>query len=282
MKTALALCLLAAPLSAQLPRFDAQGAVDLAAPGSLVRLPGGHYPLLVITKPLTILAEPRARIDRIVLQGPGGGDVTLANLATASDLAGRGFEALHLVDMEILGIVKPAGLRYLELARCTVGTTRAGVHDVDVPGTTLMLLDVRFPYGTARVVADRLFHTAGSSPLQDTLVNVERVLPDDLTITGDLRIAHPFILTWNLPGPRHALLFGSYGTRGPVSVPGWRGFWHLDESAILLTGLPSGGGPRGMRMWIPNDASLLGAKLAMQMLDGPDYLSRPVVGVVRP
>lgn len=100
-----------------------QDALDAAPSGALIVVHGGSWDAMVISKPVTLVGEPRATIGGppfptgtpVLLSGPGAGVVTLCNFEIGgvfSDsflsaspppgISGSGFDQLHLKDCYVI------------------------------------------------------------------------------------------------------------------------------------------------------------------------------------
>lgn len=105
---------------------DVQEALDAAPPGATIVVHGGHWFGIVISKPVTLVGDPRpyfwapgevAVTSPIVLAGPGSGNVVLQNLdvgvqvnangavLNAPGISGGGFDGLFVHDSTVRGPV---------------------------------------------------------------------------------------------------------------------------------------------------------------------------------
>jgi hypothetical protein len=113
------------------------------------------------------------------------------------------------------------------------------------------------------------------------VTGIHSVLANDLA-AGPARLGQPFTLTWNTPGPI-AEIYWSRGPATPFTLVAGLPEAHLDPAtARLFRVVPAGGGPQSITLPIPGILALTGLELAFQVFDPSDYVTRPVVVVLRP
>jgi len=270
-------------------RTNVQAMVDLAEPGSIVLVPSGTHAELVLTKPLVLLgATPRPTLGHVVLAGPGAGSLTLANLRLASPtggsalIEGRGFPEIHVSDCELVGTLRVAGARWLEVSRSTLSQSGTVGPFIEARGATTSLMDVvitPFPPPLQNIGPDVLtarlclVHASIPGSVQAKAV---RSFANDLELGGQPHPGGTLDLTWTTPAPSVVVL-ASTGMRHPSEKSS--GYWFLHEDARIIAVEPS---PGGMQFPIPVDVRLLGHRLAFQLYDWfpPQSLSRPVATVI--
>jgi hypothetical protein len=270
-------------------RGDPQELVDLAAPGSIVVVPSGTHGPLLVTKPLTLVGErPMPTLGRIVLEGPGGGRLTLANLHTegpagvSAPIQGDGFSELHVSDCDLTGYLHVKGLKCLEVSRSTLRHSGTVGPYIAAPGATTTLMDVvleplppPLQNPTADVVTARLGLANCSIPGRIEAKMVHQY-PNDLVLAGNPRPGGLLDLAWTTPAPS-VIVFAATGTRHPTVRPD--GIWFLERDARIVAVEVS---PGGMSFPIPATVELLGQRIAFQAYDWvpPSSISRPVLTVL--
>lgn len=133
-----------------------QEAIDASAPGDVVLVRGGsHTGTIVIDRPLTLMARPRASLHppaesgfqppAVQLAGSGAGTVVLCGLdiggvanglidyACSAGIEGGGFDALHLLDCDVAGPT----WSFLTGVASGAPALRTSVAQVLVQGSTL-------------------------------------------------------------------------------------------------------------------------------------------------
>jgi hypothetical protein len=109
-------------------------------------------------------------------------------------------------------------------------------------------------------------------------VSSAEALPGTLFGSGPMPAGSYWTVTWETTSPGVFLLLSPFPAP-PVEVPG-EGLLHMPDWSALPVFLSGDDGAEAL--WIPDDASLHGTPLVMQLWDPVDGLGRPVVSSIVP
>lgn len=256
-----------------------QETFNAAKAGDVVNLADTFEPLLVVTKPLTIVwSGDNGGAWHLELTGSGG-RVNLVN-GKLWHVTEQGFDELYL---EGCGgrTVSSSGAGYVAITKSVyyLVTQQSDGFDGWVADYTIstfgdtLLADSSIGADVDNLTACNKLRTANVTTRGPgaMFATQKHSYADDLHLAGTPTPGGTLTLTWNVPRPMSMLYYqlGSHATSGA---------WTLGRNALPLALGNSTGSVSGT---IPRSAGLLGETLAFQVYGVHHYQSRPQLAVIR-